>query len=64
MNLARWHKLDAEGTLHRATDKFVHRFASIETALEARGKRWEDASFEELDALWEEVKRAASNPAV
>lgn len=58
VNLARWHKLDAEGTLQRATDKFVRRFERIEEALQAKGKRWEDASFEELDALWDEVKKA------
>ena len=60
VNLARWHKLDAESTLQRATDKFVRRFELIEGALQARGKRWEDASFAELDALWEEAKRAKS----
>lgn len=58
VNLARWHKLDAERTLNHATDKFVRRFNLIEDALRARGRRWEDATFDELDALWEEVKRA------
>ena len=61
VNLARWHKLDAEGTLNRATDKFVQRFGRIESALQARGRRWEDASFEELDAMWEEVKKARAS---
>ena len=61
VNLARWHKLDAETTLQRATDKFVRRFEQIEAALNTRGKRWEEASFEELDALWEEAKHA-ENP--
>ncbi len=56
VNLARWHKLDAENTLNRATDKFVRRFGLIEDALRAKGQRWEDATFEELDALWEEAK--------
>ena len=60
VNLARWHQLDAEGTLQRATDKFVRRFERIEAALAAKGKRWEEASFEELDALWEEAKRAGN----
>ncbi len=61
VNLARWHKLDAEATLNRATDKFVRRFQRIEDALRAAGKRWEDATFEELDALWEQAKK--SDPA-
>ena len=63
VNLARWHRLDAEGTLNRATDKFVRRFERIETVLQSRGKKWEDTPFEELDALWEEAKRAALKPA-
>ena len=58
VNLARWHKLDAESTLNRATDKFVRRFESIEAVLQSRGQRREHASFDELDALWDEVKRA------
>ena len=64
VNLARWHKLDAEDTLNRATDKFVRRFEQIEAALQVRGKKWEEASFEELDALWDEAKRAGSTAAV
>ena len=60
VNLARWHKLDAEETLNRATNKFVMRFGRIESALRTRGRRWEDASFEELDALWEEAKKSPS----
>ncbi len=62
VNLARWHKLDAEHTLQRATDKFVRRFNTIEDALQARGQRWEDATFEELDALWEAAKKAKTQP--
>lgn len=62
VNLVRWHKLDAEMTLNRATDKFVRRFQGIEDALRARGQRWEDATFEELDALWEQVKKATPPP--
>ena len=61
VNLARWHKLEAETILQRATDKFVRRFQWIETALHADGRRWEDASFEELDALWEQAKKPAAH---
>ncbi len=63
VNLARWHKLEAEDILQRATDKFVRRFQHIETALKAAGRRWEDASFEELDVLWEQAKKpTAASP--
>ena len=57
VNLARWHKLDAENILQRATDKFVRRFRFIETSLQTTGRRWEDATFDELDALWEQAKK-------
>jgi MazG family protein len=56
VNLARWHHLEAELVLQRATDKFVRRFQRMEVDLQARGLRWSDATFEELDALWERVK--------
>ena len=56
VNLARWHRLDAETILQRATDKFVGRFQRMEGELACRGQRWDDATFEELDALWERAK--------
>lgn len=56
VNLARWHKLDAELVLQRATSKFVGRFQQVERALEAAGRRWEDATPAELDALWNQIK--------
>ncbi len=59
VNLARWHKLDAETTLRHATDKFVRRFQHVETALRARGQDWDAATFEELDDLWEKAKSVA-----
>ena len=60
VNLARWHKLDAETALRRATDKFVRRFQHVETALRAREEAWDQAAYEELDALWEEAKRSTA----
>ena len=62
VNLARWQRLDAETVLNRATDKFVGRFRRMEGRLQAEGKRWEDSSFEELDALWEWAKSAPEKP--
>jgi MazG family protein len=58
VNLARWQGLDAELTLRRATDKFVRRFRGVEAELHAAGRRWEDASPAELDAIWERIKAA------
>lgn len=60
VNLARWHKLDAETTLRHATDKFVRRFRHVESTLEARGKRWDEVTYGELDDLWNEAKANAA----
>ncbi len=58
VNLARHFKADPE-TLLRATNlKFERRFAAIERALAARGKRPEDSSLVEMDALWDAAKAA------
>ncbi len=56
VNLARWHRLDAETALRHATDKFARRFRHVEASLRARGQTWEAATFEQLDALWNEAK--------
>ncbi|PYL49428.1 MAG: nucleoside triphosphate pyrophosphohydrolase [Verrucomicrobia bacterium] len=56
VNLARKCQLEAESLLHVATDKFVARFNKMEDRLRARGRKLGDASLEELDAIWEEIK--------
>lgn len=60
VNLARKCQLDAESLLHAATDKFIARFNEMEDRLRARGGRLGDARLEELDAIWEEIKKARS----
>ena len=56
VNLARFEKLQAEDLLNRTTSKFVTRFQHIERAVHKSGRRLEDCSLEELDALWESAK--------
>lgn len=56
VNLARFEGLQAEELLNRTIVKFVSRFQQIEQAVHQRGKRLEDCSLEELDALWEAAK--------
>ncbi len=58
VNLARWHRLDAETALRHATDKFSRRFRHVEAALRERGQAWETATYEELDSLWNAAKAA------
>lgn len=59
-NLARHAKVDPEQALRRANAKFERRFRQIEELLRQRGKTPEDASLEEMDALWDEVKAGES----
>ena len=57
VNLARKCKLDAEGALQSATDKFVARFNQLEDELKLRGKKLGDVDLADLDAIWNEIKQ-------
>jgi MazG family protein len=57
-NLARHLKLDPEDALRAANAKFMRRFKAIETGLAARGQTLEEATLNEMEALWQEAKRA------
>jgi len=56
-NIARHLKVDPEAALRDANAKFVRRFKSIEAALAKIGRKPEDATLEEMDALWDEAKK-------
>ena len=64
VNLARHLEVDPEATLRAANHKFERRFAAIERALAARGKRPQDSTLAEMDALWDDAKAAEKPPAV
>lgn len=57
-NLARHVDAEPEGVLQAANAKFERRFKGIEAALEARGRTVKEASLDEMEALWQDVKRA------
>ncbi len=57
-NLARHLEIDPEAALRAANAKFTRRFAAIEAALAAKGKRPEDSDLAEMDALWDAAKTA------
>ena len=57
-NLARHLKVDPEAALRGANTKFNRRFRGIEAALKADARRPEDATLAEMDALWDQMKRA------
>ncbi|MGY6632476.1 MAG: nucleoside triphosphate pyrophosphohydrolase [Alkalilacustris sp.] len=57
-NLARHLDIDPEAALRAANAKFTRRFGAVEAALAARGRRPEDSTLAEMDALWDDAKRA------
>ena len=57
-NLARHLDIDPETALRDANAKFTRRFRSVEKALASEGRRPEQATLEEMDALWNDAKRA------
>jgi ATP diphosphatase len=56
-NLARKLDLDPEACLRQANAKFSRRFASVEARLAAQSLTPADATLEQMEALWQEVKR-------
>jgi len=56
VNLARHLNADPETVLRQTNRKFERRFAGIERALAARGKKPQDATLAEMDLLWDEAK--------
>ena len=55
-NLARHSGVDAETALRQSNHKFTRRFHYIEDALTRRGISLDDATLEDMDALWDEAK--------
>ena len=57
-NLGRHLGVEPEAALRAANAKFIRRFNGVEARLAARGKSPSDSDLAEMDALWEDVKRA------
>jgi MazG family protein len=62
VNLARKSGLDAESALQQATDKFVGRFNRLEDELVKQNKRLGDVELNELDAIWNSIKKTLNGP--
>ena len=60
VNVARYAKVDPEEALSGACDKFARRFRGVEEAALAQGRRLEDMTLPEMDALWDRVKEQES----
>jgi len=55
-NVSRHLGVNPEMALRQANKKFIKRFRFIEEALEKEGKTLDQASLEEMDKIWDEVK--------
>ena len=61
VNYARFLRVDAEGVLEKTNKKFIYRFQQMETIAIEKGKKLEDMSLAEMDAIWNEVKKKIAN---
>jgi tetrapyrrole methylase family protein/MazG family protein len=58
VNLSRFLRLHPEECLSSAVDKFTGRFRRMEVLFRERGLSMEGRTLEEMDAVWNEVKRS------
>ena len=57
INFARFLQVDAENALERTNKKFISRFTRMEAAALEDGKTLHDMSLEEMDSIWNKIKR-------
>jgi MazG family protein len=58
VNVARFMGVDPETALRRSNEKFSRRFRYIETAVKRQGRELRNSTLSEMDALWDEAKKA------
>ena len=56
VNVCRYLQIDPENALRGTNAKFERRFGYVESRLKEQGRHPQDATLEEMDALWEEGK--------
>lgn len=57
INYARFLQVDAEAALEQTNKKFMNRFQAMESMAAEQGKNLGDMTLNEMDALWNEIKR-------
>ncbi len=57
INYARFLQIDAESSLERTNKKFIHRFTQMEQQALSEGKNIQEMTLQEMDAIWESIKR-------
>jgi XTP/dITP diphosphohydrolase len=57
VNYARFLQVDAETALEKVNKKFLHRFKRMEAAANAEGKQLAEMTLDEMDAIWNKIKK-------
>jgi len=57
INYARFLRIDAENSLEKTNKKFTRRFNKMEQAANSNGKALSDMTLEEMDAIWDSIKK-------
>ncbi|HTQ27421.1 MAG TPA: nucleoside triphosphate pyrophosphohydrolase [Puia sp.] len=57
VNYARFLQIDAENSLEKTNRKFIDRFTRMEQAAAASGRQLTEMSLEEMDAIWNSIKK-------
>ena len=57
VNLARHLGIDANRALHLSNQKFIDRFQKLEKVCKSEEKQLENMSLEEMDAVWDQIKK-------
>ncbi len=57
VNYARFLQVDAEGVLEKTNKKFINRFTTMEAEAARQGRKLDEMSLDEMDAIWNEVKK-------
>ena len=56
VNVARFYRIDPEGAVYEANQKFYRRFSYVENCVRQNGKHFSDYTLAELDRFWDEAK--------
>jgi XTP/dITP diphosphohydrolase len=57
INYARFLQVDAENALEITNKKFIRRFTQMEEAAMKKGRHLNEMTLEEMDSIWNEIKR-------
>ena len=57
INLARFLGISADDALRKSNNKFINRFNMIEDEINKRGKNIDESSFNELEDMWNNIKK-------